>query len=263
MKANPVKDKLKSGGIVIGSEVSRFRCSDIPRVYAAAGFDFVFIDMEHSGFHLETVGDLIRTARQADIVPVVRVPQAEYAWISRVLDCGAQGIIVPRVNTPEQVEQIVSWTRYPPQGIRGFACNTAQTDGQPVGIDEFIDASNQSMLVVIQIERREAVANLSEMLSIDGVDVACLGLMDLTIDLGVPGRIDHPLARDAVQQLLTVAEEQQVAAGVISASQETIAQYVTEGVRFVSYATDEILLQRASEQAVQQLKATCRELPAL
>lgn len=262
MKTNPVKDTLQNGGTVLGSEVSRFRSHDIPRVYAAAGFDFVFIDMEHSGFSLETVGDLIQTARASNIVPLVRVPQAEYAWVARVLDCGAQGIIVPRVNTPEQVEQIVSWTRYPPAGIRGFACNTAQTDGQAVTTDEFIDASNQSVLVVIQIERREAVANLSKMLAIEGVDVACLGLMDLTVDLGVPGQIDHPSTRGAVQRLMTVAEEQGVATGVITADHDTVAQFVNQGVRFVSFATDEILLQRASEQAVQQLRTVCRELPA-
>ena len=257
MKFNPVKKTLQSGGCVIGSEVSRLRSTDIPRIYANAGFDFVFIDMEHTSFSPETVADLIQTARSNDIVPLVRVPEAEYAYVSRVLDAGAQGIIVPRVNDATTVERIVSWTRYPPHGIRGFACNTAQTDGHPVDASEFVEAADQSLLVVIQIERRQAVENLREMLSIDGVDVACLGLMDLTVDLGVPGQIDHPSTQKAVEQVLTVSREHNVAAGVISASHDIIAQTVARGVRFVSFATDEFLLQSASEQAVQQLRATC------
>ncbi len=261
MKNNPVKQTLKAGGTVFGSEISRLRSNDIPRIYASAGFDFVFIDMEHTCFSQETVADLIQTARACDIVPLVRVPEAEYVWVARALDAGAQGIIVPRVNTAEQVQQIVSWTRYPPQGIRGFACNTAQTDGHTIDIEDHIESANQGLLVVIQIERREAVVNLSEMLSIEGVDVACLGLMDLTVDLGIPGQLKHPSTVTAVQRLMDIARKNGVASGVISACQDTIADSMAQGVRFVSYATDEILLQRASNQAVQKLRSVCQELP--
>src|SRR5437870_5828580 len=103
MKPNPVKAALRAGQIVLGSELSALRTPEVPRIYAAAGFDFVFIDMEHTPFSLETVAELVRSARQAGIVPIVRVPQAEYVWIARVLDNGAQGVIVPRVNDAQQV----------------------------------------------------------------------------------------------------------------------------------------------------------------
>ena len=213
MKTNPVKQALAAGGVAVGSEIARLRTADIARIYAAAGFDFVFIDMEHACFSLETVADMIQTARTSGIVPIVRVPQAEYAFVARVLDAGAQGIIVPRVNTAKQVEQIVSWVRYPPEGVRGFACTTAQTDGLGIGIDEFMAAANRETLLVIQIERREAVDNLEAMLAIEGVDVACLGFMDLTVDLGLPGQLDHPIAVEAVQRLIDVADAHGIAQG--------------------------------------------------
>src|SRR5258708_12096370 len=127
MRTNPVKQALAVGKAVYGSEISRLRSPEITGVYAAAGFDFIFIDMEHAAFGLETVGDIIAMARIAEIVPIVRVPQAEYAFVARVLDQGAQGIIVPRVNDPQTVRDIVSWMRYPPLGIRGFADTAAQT----------------------------------------------------------------------------------------------------------------------------------------
>ena len=254
MKNNPVKTTLKAGGTVIGSEVSRFRSADIPRIYAAAGCDFVFIDMEHTSFSLETVADMIQSARRSDIVPIVRVPQAEYAFVARALDSGAQGIIVPRVNTPQQVEQIVSWVRYPPAGIRGFACTTAQTDGQPVSTETFLETANRETLLAIQIERREAVANLEEMLSIEGVDVACLGFMDLTVDLGIPGQLDHPTAVAAVQRMIDVADDNGVAPGIIAADMQVVTEWMPRGMRFVSYATDEILLQRSVSESMRQLR---------
>jgi 2-keto-3-deoxy-L-rhamnonate aldolase RhmA len=254
MKTNPVKSKLKSGGVAIGSEISRLRSADISRIYAAAGFDFVFIDTEHTAFSSETVADMIQAARHSGIVPIVRVPQAEYAYVAGALDAGAEGVIVPRVNTPEQVEEIVSWVRYPPAGIRGFACNTAQSGGEAISAEEHVESANRETLLVIQIERREAVANLEEMLSIDGVDVACLGFMDLTVDLGIPGQLEHPTAVGAVTRLIDVANENGVAPGIIAGDMATIDDWMSRGMRFVSYATEEIFLQQAATDSAGALR---------
>ena len=254
MMINPVKTALASGDIAIGSEISRLPAADIARIYSVAGFDFVFIDMEHTSFNSETVADMIRVARAADIVPLVRVPQAEYAFVARALDAGARGIIAPRVNTPEVVEQLVSWVRYPPEGVRGFACNTAQTDGEPISANEFVAAANRETLLVVQIERREAVMNLEEMLAIDGVDVACLGFMDLTVDMGIPGQLEHPTAVAAVARLIDVANQHGVAPGIIAADMDVIDEWMSRGMRFVSYATDETLLQRSAGDSVRRLR---------
>ncbi len=255
MKTNLVKQVLTSGGLVIGSEISRLPSADIPNIYSAAGFDFVFIDMEHTPFSLETVAGLIRAARQEDIVPIVRVPQAEYAFVCRVLDAGAQGVIVPRVNTPQTVEQLVSWTRYPPHGVRGFACTAAQTDGEAVGLEAFMNAADHETLLVIQIERVEAMDNLDEMLSIEGVDVACLGYMDLTIDMGYPGQVDHPEVVAAIDRLIATSARHGVAPGIISPDRGVLEHWIARGMRFVSHATEAIFLQSAANAASQQLRA--------
>jgi 2-keto-3-deoxy-L-rhamnonate aldolase RhmA len=260
MRTNPVKAALKAGKSVFGSELTRFRSPEVSIVYAAAGFDFVFIDMEHTCFTLETVADMIRVAQSAGIVPLVRVPQAEYARVARVLDCGAQGIIVPRVNTRRQVEEIVSWTRYPPLGIRGFASTPAQTDNEPIAADAFIAAAHEHTLVVIQIERQEALDNLEAMLGGGGVDVACLGLLDLSVDLGIPGRVHHPRMVAAVERIIDVAERTGVATGIISPDLPLVLHWMDRGIRFVSYSSDGLLLQEAATAAVRRLRGEKTEV---
>lgn len=254
MRHNRVKQVLQQGQVVLGSEVSGLHSPETPRVFAESGLDFAFIDMEHTAMGLETVAMLVHAARQAGIVPIVRVPQAEYAWVARVLDNGALGIIVPRVNTPEEARQIVSWTRYPPRGVRGFACTRAQSEGEPISARDYIDWVDAQTLVVIQIERQEAVDNLEEMLSIPGIDVACMGLMDLSVDLGVPGEIDHPRMRAAVQRVVEVAQRNGIASGIITPDLRAIDEWVRRGMRFVSYATDVLLLKDAASRASQRLR---------
>ena len=107
---------------------------------------------------------------------------------------------------------------------------------------------------MIQIERREAVANLEEMLSIDGVDVACLGYMDLTVDLGIPGQLEHPTAVAAVSRMIDVANANSVAPGIIAGEMATIDQWMSRGMRFISYATEEIMLQQAATQSARELR---------
>jgi 2-keto-3-deoxy-L-rhamnonate aldolase RhmA len=255
MRANPLKQALKAGETVFGSQISLFRSPEVARIYAMAGFDFVFIDMEHSPFALETVSDMIAAARSANIVPVVRVPQGEYPFVCRVLDQGAQGVIVPRVNSPKEVSEIVSWMRYPPEGIRGFAATTAQTDHEEVATRDFIDANNHETLCVIQIERREALDDLDEMLSFPSVDVACLGYMDLSIDLGFPGQLDHPQMVAIIERIIAVAKRHGVAAGIIGPQIEPLVHWMQKGMRFISYSTESRLLQEAATSAVRRLRS--------
>ncbi len=253
-QTNSVKQLLRDGKTAIGSEISRFRSPEVVRVYAQAGLDFVFIDMEHTCFSLETVADMIAVARGSGICPIVRVPQAEYSFVSRVLDSGAQGIIVPRVNTPDQVRQIVSWMRYPPYGIRGYACTANQTDGRAVEPEQFMSGVHQETLLVIQIERVEAMRNLAEMLAVDGVDVACLGYMDLSVDMGLPGQLEHPSVAENVQKIIDVAEANGLAAGIICPDMTAVTHWAKRGMRFVSYASEAILLERAAQEAADQLR---------
>jgi 2-dehydro-3-deoxyglucarate aldolase/4-hydroxy-2-oxoheptanedioate aldolase len=254
MKPNPVKAALARGGTVCGSEISAFPCAEIPRLYAQAGFEFVFIDLEHTAFALDRVAELIRAARAEGIVPLVRVPQAEYAWVARVLDLGAQGIIVPRVDTARQAADIVSWTRHPPRGIRGFGGIGAQTDGVPTAPRDLLEHLHEHTLVVVQLERGRAIAAADEIAAVPGVDVLCLGYMDLSVDLGIPGEMDHPLMVAAIERMVAAAQARGIASGIISPDLAAVSAWMRRGIRFVSYCADGVLLARAATAAAAALR---------
>ena len=254
MRKNNVKESLKSGKIVLGSEASRISSPEIARIYAAAGFDFIFIDMQHTCFGMETVASMITVARLSNIVPIVRVPDAEYHLIARALDAGAMGIIVPRVNTVEQVERIVQWIRYPPDGVRGVAISPSHTDYGEVDPVDFLDHMNRETLLVIQIERKEALDNLDAILSVDGLDVAALGWMDLSTDLGVPGEIENSLLVNSIERVVDSCKSHGVASGMISGDLNVLSHWAGKGARFLSYSSDGMILLEACSSAISKLR---------
>src|SRR3954449_300568 len=124
MQVNSTREKLARGETVLGCGLQCYRSSEIPRAFAVAGFDYVFLDMEHGSYDLETVQDMIRSSNGAGITPIVRVGELLYSLVARLLDSGAQGIILPRVEDPKILEEALSWMRFPPVGKRGYGVNT-------------------------------------------------------------------------------------------------------------------------------------------
>jgi 2-keto-3-deoxy-L-rhamnonate aldolase RhmA len=145
---------------------------------------------------------------------------------------------------------------------------SAQTDGQNVPPAEFIEHVHAETLIVIQIERQEAIDDLEMILAVPGLDVACLGFMDLSVDMGIPGRIDHPRMIGAIERLIEVAERNGLAAGIIAPDLSIIGRWLAAGMRFVSYSTDALLLSEAAACANRQLRGlpqkgldSCRRSP--
>src|ERR1035437_1459417 len=128
MRTNTARERLAKGEVVYGCGLQVYRAPEIPRAFAAAGFDYVFIDMEHGSFNLETAHDMIIACKLAGITPIVRVGEVQYTLCARLLDQGAQGIILPRVEDPKVLEEALSWLRFPPLGIRGFGINPTMVD---------------------------------------------------------------------------------------------------------------------------------------
>src|SRR4051794_4037340 len=199
MRPNPLKVALANGHVQLGSILGQFRSAEIARVYRAAGFDWVFIDTEHGGFDIETVQDVCRVSSLIGLTPLVRVVDVQYSLVARVLDCGAEGVILPRVENPDLLERAVAWTKFPPVGARGFGLSRMAVDYSPFSMPQIMEYANENVMTVLQIETRRAVEAREELLAIEGIDAVIVGPADLSISLGVPGDFDHPSMVAAIE----------------------------------------------------------------
>jgi len=248
MRVNSTREKLSRGETVIGCGLQCYRSPEIARTFAAAGFDYVFIDMEHGSYDLETAQDMIAAANGSGITPIVRVGELLYSLVARLLDAGAQGIILPRVEDPRILEEALSWMRFPPVGKRGYGVNTTMIGYEAHGFKEIIEHQNANTLAVVQFETKLATERADELLSLSGLDIAMVGPADLSIALGIPGEFEHPLLVSTVKRLIEQCNENGVVPGIQTRSTAMAKAWVDRGMRFVGAGAEHgLLLEKAKE----------------
>jgi 2-dehydro-3-deoxyglucarate aldolase/4-hydroxy-2-oxoheptanedioate aldolase len=245
MQENPVKEKLAGGGVALGSMIFEFFTPGIARICANAGAEFVMYCMEHTGVSYETLKPQFALCRAIGVVPLVRVPSAEYTHIARALDAGALGVMVPLVASAAQAREIVRCTRYPPEGRRGAAFGFAHDDYRPGDPVEKMRAIHRRTLVICMIETRQALEEVEAIAAVPGVDVLWLGHFDLTNFLGIPGDFAHPLYRDAVKRIAAAAAASGKAAGYMAADAALGREYLGHGYRVLATGTDQAMLEEA------------------
>ena len=254
MKDNVMRKTLSEGKVVIGTMLQELRSPAIPLVLSDIGFDFLFIDMEHGAHTMETVADLIKITRLSGMTPLVRVPDLQYHFIARCLDAGAQGIMVPRVETREQVERIISYSKYPPSGERGCSINKGHNDYKSEGLVRFIEKANRENLVILQIERERAIKNLDELLSVEGVDIAILGPNDLAASYGVPNDLNSPILSDAFQKVVDTGKKYGVHTGMHIGDADKLKEWMLKGMNVITFNTDLGFIKTAATAGLMKLK---------
>lgn len=229
--------------------LTQARTPDIVLVARAAGFDAIYVDLEHGVTPLDVTSMLCTTALGADLVPFVRVPSLDPSIITRVLDGGAAGIIVPHIDTPEQAQVVVDACRFPPVGRRslyGMSPLTGYESGEP---DETTARLEQAVVVAPMIESARAVEHAEKIASIDGVDMLLVGVHDLSADLGIAGQTTHPDVRAAVRAVGEACTATGRALGVAGVTDpDHLAELSELDVRFVTAGTDVGLLAAAATQ---------------
>ncbi len=249
-----LRKRILEGECVYGTMIRQARDPGAPAVFAAAGYDFVFIDMEHGNYSMETVADLIRGAKSVGIATIVRVPHLETYFISRVLDAGAEGIMVPMTSTKEQAERIVRYGKYAPLGNRGFGTQMGHTDYRSLKAAEFMREGNEHTLLVAQIETKEAIENIDAILSVEGIDVGLIGPNDLSISLGIPDQLNSETLRQAIDKVVEVAKKRQKACGIHIGNIEAIRKWRSRGMTVLAYSTDIGFMYNASRSALEEMK---------
>jgi 2-dehydro-3-deoxyglucarate aldolase/4-hydroxy-2-oxoheptanedioate aldolase len=231
------RQRLRDGEKVLGQIVLEMFTPGIGPMLSACGLDFVIFDMEHGRCDIALLAEMIASCRGSEIFPIARVPDAAFAPLSRVLDLGARGVMVPRVETRQQAEDIVSQLKYAPMGRRGVALGVAH-DLYRAGTPEFFPAANDETCIVLLLETEKAFENLEAIVSVPGVDIAWLGHYDLTVSMGIPTQFEHPRFLAAKQALVSACRRHGVAAGFLPASPDSAAQWIDAGFRVISLGSD-------------------------
>lgn len=254
MRPNPVKDRLAAGETLFGTMVFEFLSPGLPQVLQGAGADFVFYDMEHSGFSYAEVKTQLALCRGLDIVPLVRPRATTHEHTAQLLDLGAMGILFQMCETAEQAEDFVRLTKYPPTGQRGAMFGGAHDDYGGHTVPEIIDGAHDRTMVCVLIESEQGVANAEEIMSVPGVDVAHLGHGDLSLSLGVPGQTDHPSMQAGIDAILGACEQHGKAAACLAGDVQTGIDWARRGFRMVSYSYDIGLMTSALAAGIDQIR---------
>jgi 2-keto-3-deoxy-L-rhamnonate aldolase RhmA len=255
MRANLVKQNLRAGKLQLGAGFGQFRSPEIPKMLAAAGFHWAFLDTEHGGFDLETIQDICRVSVMAGLCPIVRVAELQYSLVARALDCGAQGVIFPRVESTELLERAVSWTKFPPLGVRGYGLTAVQVDYEPLSFNQIIEHLNANTMVVLQIETRRALEAREELLAVPGIDAVLIGPADLSISLGVPGEFQHPKMVEAMEAVRDSCLKRGIAPGTQTRSPALAKFWKERGMLFLGCSNDSAMLYERAVELVSQIGA--------
>ena len=242
-----LRERLRRGETVFGQMILELFTLGIGPMLAAAGLDFVIYDMEHGRCDITLLAEMVASCRGTGIVPMARVPDASYSPLSRVLDVGAAGIMVPRVETRAQAEEIVAAVNYAPQGRRGVAMGIAHDLYRP-GDSSFFASANETTVVILLLETVQAFENLDSIISVPGVDIAWMGHYDLTVSMGIPADFEHPRFLDAMDKLVDACARFNVAPGFLPPTAASAAYWIRKGFRAISLRSDIGLFMHAVKQ---------------
>jgi 2-keto-3-deoxy-L-rhamnonate aldolase RhmA len=239
---NAAKARLKKNELSIGIGIRLVRNVDIVKVMKAAGFDWLFIDLEHGSMSIETACEIAIAAQDSGIAPIVRVPYGELTMATRVLDGGALGI--------------ADKLRYPPRGHRSVGGGQAQFDYEPMPLGEMTTKSDENTLIVVMIETPKAVENAEAIAAVPGIDCLLVGSSDLSMEMGIPGDTGNPKVQAAVDKVIAACRKHGKWPGMGGAyTEELLKLYTDKGMKFLLSGNDLPMLTGAARAHQAKVRA--------
>jgi 4-hydroxy-2-oxoheptanedioate aldolase len=256
---NVTREKLVAGDIALGVGVRIARTIDIVLAMKTAGFDWLFIDLEHGALSIDTASQIATAALKADITPIARVPSGDFNMATRLLDNGALGLVMPHVDTAEEAESVARHLRFPPQGTRsvfggmphfGFAATPVATASETI---------NRQTLLAVMLETPAAIENADAIAAVDGIDILFIGTNDLCAQMGISGNYGHPSVRSAYQRTIEACRTHGKWAGMGGVyDPEIMAEHIKAGVQFVLGGSDLSFMMSSASQKTKQLRQVVR-----
>jgi 2-keto-3-deoxy-L-rhamnonate aldolase RhmA len=243
------KAKLKSGQRLIGT-ILTLPAPEFAEIAAGAGFDWLFLDMEHG---LLDIAAAQRMAQAAGACPcLVRVPANEPVWIKKAMDIGAAGLILPNIKSAEEADGAISEAKYPPEGVRSVGVGRAH--GYGARFTEYVEKASLDTTLVAQVEHIDSVRNIEAILGTPGVDAVFVGPFDLSASMGKPGRTGDADVRDAIALVRKACTARGIAAGIFAPNAEAARAALEEGFTFVCVGMDVMLYSGLASRLVKDLK---------
>lgn len=235
---NPLRKKIESGEPAFGVFVSELYTPWLGTILEAAKYDFCILDMEHGAFSLPQISAMVSGFQGSRCTPIVRIPAVRREIVLPVMDLGVGGIMVPGVETAEEIRRCVDFMKYPPMGSRGLSFSRPHAGFAAPDRDRFLAEANARNLLIVQIETSTAVEHLDEILSVSGIDVAFVGCADLSLSMSVPNNPTKGVLRQTLENVLKTASKYNIAGGANLTQKELIESLVPAGLRFVTCSTD-------------------------
>lgn len=245
------RTRLKRGDLLAGTLVS-LPAPEVAEILAEAGFDWLFIDMEHSQLD-PPAAQVILQAVDYRIACVLRVALNDEIWIKKALDTGASGVMVPQVNSAEDARRAVRFCKYPPKGSRSVGLFRAQ--GYGARLTEYLAEANQGTAVIVQVEHIQAVGNVEAIIAVEGVDAVLVGPYDLSASMDHMGQVEHPEVQAAIQRVRQACQAQGMPLGIFAATAERARAYIQQGYRLVAVSGDTLMLGAAARDLLSRLSA--------
>ncbi len=248
-----LKKKLKNNKLTIGSWITIGHPA-VVEIMSSAGFEWLVVDMEHTSIDLTTAHNLIATIQANDMKALVRVSKNEEVIIKRILDMGADGIVVPMVKSKADAMEAIDYAKYPPVGKRGVGLFRAQKYG--LGFDEYKKWVNEELVIIAQIEHYEAVENIEEIITTDGIDGVIIGPYDLSGSMGYPGEYEREDVKNAIAKVLEVCKRNSIPSGfhVIESDPSKLNERIEQGCTFLAYSLDFFFLGDSARDGMKKVK---------
>jgi 2-keto-3-deoxy-L-rhamnonate aldolase RhmA len=246
------KEMLRSKQPLIGTLVT-LPNPLVSELLSLVGFDWLWIDMEHAPLSLEQVQTLLQ-AKKNECLGLVRIPENAEVWIKRVLDLGADGIIVPQVKSSEEARKAVMASKYPPAGTR--SAGIARAQGWGINLAEYIETSNSSISVLLQIEHLEGVKNLDAILTVEGVDGIIVGPYDLSGSFGKLGQVQDREVAEAIEKIQKTCQKVGMPCGIFALTSQAAQSYLQSGFRFVAVGIDSHYMLQSAQASLNSLKGS-------
>ncbi|MCI8550598.1 MAG: hypothetical protein HFI68_08445 [Lachnospiraceae bacterium] len=253
------KETIGGTGRKLGIMVSEFQNPNLIRVLRQGGFQFVIADDEHGYFGFGELAAMAAVANGYGMPFIVRVPGVTREYITKILDMGADGILVPMVNTVMQAREAVEYAKYTPIGKRGISTTRAHTDYNPPPLWEYLKQANERVGLFVQAETKTAVENMEEIVALEGIDGVLIGPNDLAGDYGMPGKVNGEEIRQAVKKLAKESRKHNKASGIITGNKELLRYSLNQGLNLYSYGSELDLLLKGARNRTEDFDSICKE----